>query len=182
MKRVALPGVAGVAAVALVALLVFGVTKQGANVTIEDAIAKGRPVAAPTADLVELGAAGSRSRSLRAYRGKVVIVNVFASWCAPCKTEAPALERAYKRITSQGAVVVGVTWRDTAPDAERFVRDHGLTYPVLRDVDGSFASQLGLQGVPETFVLDKRGRIVDLSRGPVDERFVDRALAKAATA
>jgi cytochrome c biogenesis protein CcmG, thiol:disulfide interchange protein DsbE len=180
MKRVVLPVVAGAAAVAVVALLVFGVAKQSTNLTIEDAIAKGKPVAAPTKDLAELGAPGARS--LRAYRGKVVFVNVFASWCAPCKTEAPALERAYKRISSQGAVVVGVTWRDTVPDAERFVRAHGLTYPVLRDVDGSFASKLGLQGVPETFVLDRQGRIVALSRGPVDESFVTKAMAKAASA
>jgi cytochrome c biogenesis protein CcmG, thiol:disulfide interchange protein DsbE len=180
MKRVVLPVVAGAAALAVVALLVFGVAKQSSNLTIEDGIAKGKPVAAPTKDLAELGAPGVRS--LRAYRGRIVILNMFASWCAPCKTEAPALERAYRRIASQGAVVVGVTWRDAVPDAERFVRTHGLTYPVLRDVDGSFASKLGLQGVPETFVLDRKGRIVALSRGPVDESFVAKAMAKAATA
>jgi cytochrome c biogenesis protein CcmG/thiol:disulfide interchange protein DsbE len=177
MRRLALPTLAGLAAVALVALLVFGVTKQSSNLTIEDGIAKGKPVAAPTKQLAELGKPGSES--LAAYRGKVVVLNVFASWCAPCKSEAPALERAYKRVERRGVVVVGVTWRDTVPDAERFVRGHGLTYPVLRDVDGSFASKLGLQGVPETFVLDRQGRIVALSRGPVDERFVDEALSKA---
>jgi cytochrome c biogenesis protein CcmG/thiol:disulfide interchange protein DsbE len=177
MRRALIPVVAGVAAVALVALLVFGVAKQSTNLSVEDAIAKGRPLAAPTQGLAELGTAGSRS--LTAYRGKVVIVNVFASWCAPCKTEAPALERTYRSVQGRGAVVVGVTGRDTTPDAERFVRDHGLTYPVLRDVDGSFSSKLGLQGVPETFVLDRQGRIVDLNRGPVSQRFVDRAVAKA---
>jgi cytochrome c biogenesis protein CcmG/thiol:disulfide interchange protein DsbE len=177
MRRALIPVLAGAAALALVALLVFGVTKQSTNLSVEDAIAKGRPLAAPTKNLVELGGGGAQS--LRAYRGKVVIVNVFASWCAPCKTEAPALERAYRNIQPRGAVVVGVTWRDTTPDAERFVRAHGLTYPVLRDVDGSFSSKLGLQGVPETFVLDRQGRIVDLNRGPVNQGFVDRALAKA---
>jgi cytochrome c biogenesis protein CcmG/thiol:disulfide interchange protein DsbE len=177
MKRALIPVLAGVAALALVALLVFGVAKQSSNLSVEDAIAKGRPLAAPTQGLAELGAPGSRS--LLAYRGKVVIVNVFASWCAPCKTEAPALQRAYEQVRSRGAVVVGVTWRDTSPDAERFVRAHSLTYPVLRDVDGSFSSKLGLQGVPETFVLDRQGRIVDLNRGPVNQAFVDRALAKA---
>jgi cytochrome c biogenesis protein CcmG/thiol:disulfide interchange protein DsbE len=177
MRRVALPAFAGLAAVALVALLVFGVAKQSSNLTVEDGIAKGKPVAVPSGTLAELGRQGSES--LAAFRGKVVVLNVFASWCAPCKSEAPALERAYKRIAARGAVVVGVTWRDTAPDAERFVRAHGLTYPVLRDVDGSFASKLGLQGVPETFVVNRQGRIVALSRGPVNEKFVDQALTKA---
>jgi cytochrome c biogenesis protein CcmG/thiol:disulfide interchange protein DsbE len=177
MRRLALPGLAGLAAVALVALLVFGVAKQSTNLTVEDGIAKGKPVAAPIKALAELGRPGTRS--LAAYRGKVVVLNVFASWCGPCKYEAPALERAYRQIASRGAVVVGVTWRDTIPDAERFVQAHGLTYPVLRDVDGSFSSKLGLQGVPETFVLNRQGRIVALSRGPVDEKFVDQALAKA---
>jgi cytochrome c biogenesis protein CcmG/thiol:disulfide interchange protein DsbE len=177
MKRALIPVVAGVAALALVALLIFGVAKQSTNLSVEDAIAKGRPLSAPMQRLAELGAGGSRS--LSAYRGKVVVVNVFASWCPPCKTEAPTLERSYKRIAARGAVVVGVTWRDNVPDAERFVRDHGLTYPILRDVDGSFGSKLGIQGVPETFVLDRQGRIVALSRGPVDEKFVDQALRKA---
>lgn len=178
MKRALTPVLSALAALALVGLLIYGVTHTGGGNAIEQSIADGHPPAISTAAMPALS--DGRLTSLRAFRGRVVVVNVFGSWCPPCKDEAPLLARSQAGLLRRGATLVGVTWRDTTDDARGFVRRYHLDYPVIRDVDGSFASKLGVTGVPETFVLDRRGRIVAVSRGTVDETFLQHAVSKAA--
>ena len=82
-------------------------------------------------------------------------------------------------LAAHGATVLGVTYRDTTSDSEGFVREYHLTYPSLRDVDGTLADSYGTKALPETFVVDRQGRVVSLSRGEVNQAFIDRAVALA---
>jgi cytochrome c biogenesis protein CcmG, thiol:disulfide interchange protein DsbE len=176
MRRFLLPGSVVVAAVALLALLVFGVAGQGTDSSIDAALAHGRrpPVPHATQPLPVLAASGGRS--LAALRGKVVVLNVFASWCGPCVAEAAVLERAEHRISSRNATILGVTYLDNSNDSEKFVRTEHITYPVVRDVSGSFVRSLGTSGVPETFVIDRRGRIAAVRRYQLNSTWLDQTL------
>ena len=96
------------------------------------------------------------------------MINFWASWCAPCKAEAPLLERAWRQYRSRGLVVVGIDSNDVSSDARAFVSKHGLTYTLLHD-PGATYDRYGLTGVPETFFVDRRGRLVPIHlEGPVD--------------
>ena len=98
--------------------------------------------------------------SLEALRGKVVVMNFWASWCHPaCYEEAPVLERGWRAWRDRGVTVVGVDIQDTVEAAQRFVRDFSLTFPNLRDTAGKVSIDYGVYGVPETFFIDRRGRI-----------------------
>lgn len=175
MQRSAGPLLAVVVAVALVGLLVYGLVSRGADTTIDDAVASGERPAAPDRALPVLG--GRQRRALADLKGQVVVVNFWASWCDPCREEAPVLERAQRRLTgAKAGTVLGVTFRDTTPDSQAFVRRFGLTYPSVRDVDGRLAKDFGTRALPETFVLDREGRVAAVSRGTVNQAFVDRAL------
>jgi cytochrome c biogenesis protein CcmG/thiol:disulfide interchange protein DsbE len=105
-----------------------------------------------------------------------VVLNVFASWCDPCKAEAPVLEEAQRRIASRGATILGVTYLDNSSDSEQFVRQEHITYPVIRDVSGSFVRSFGTTGVPETFVIDRRGRVAALRRYQLTSQWLARML------
>jgi cytochrome c biogenesis protein CcmG/thiol:disulfide interchange protein DsbE len=94
----------------------------------------------------------------------VVVLNLFASWCGPCKAEAAILERAQRQIEGHDATILGVTYLDNTGDAENFVRQERITYPVVRDVSGNFARAWGANGIPETFVIDRNGRVAALLR------------------
>jgi cytochrome c biogenesis protein CcmG/thiol:disulfide interchange protein DsbE len=167
-----------IAVAALVGLLVYGVAARSSNTTIDQAVRQGKRPDAPSLSLPVLGGGGHRSPA--DFRGKVVVLNFWASWCDPCKVEAPVLEQAQKRLARSGAgTVLGVTFRDASGDSEQFVRRHGLTYPSIRDVNGKLAQDYGTRALPETFVIDRRGRIVAVSRGTVDRRFLDHALDEA---
>jgi cytochrome c biogenesis protein CcmG, thiol:disulfide interchange protein DsbE len=98
--------------------------------------------------------------SLEAQRGKVVVLNFWASWCYPaCYEEAPALERGWRAWRERGVMVVGVDVQDTADKARKFIDDFKLTFPNVQDVSGKVAIDYGIYGVPETFFIDRRGVI-----------------------
>jgi cytochrome c biogenesis protein CcmG/thiol:disulfide interchange protein DsbE len=176
MRRFILPGLVVLAAAALLALLTFGISQQGANTSIDSQVQRGIHPPAPSANLPLPVLGSTRMASLANYRGKVVVLNVFASWCTPCAAEAPILEREQRALARSGATIVGVTYLDTSTDATGFVRQYHLTYPVLRDVDGNFVRSFGTTGVPETFVIDRRGRIEALRRLQIDSRWLAQAL------
>ena len=180
MKRFLVPVLAAVAALALVGLLAYGLTSTAEDKTIDEAIARGeRPVAA-SRELPVLGAA--TTRSLADLRGKVVVLNFWASWCKPCEAEAPVLVAAQERLQRAGTgTVLGVTYDDSTPDSLKFVKSYGLNYPNVRDVGTKLAEQYGTRTLPETFVIDARGRIADMYRGQIDEARLNRALQKAKT-
>ena len=169
------PTIAVLAALALVALLVYGVSGVGGSTTLDDAVKAGKRPEAPVRELPDLGGG---TGSLADYAGKPVLLNFWASWCEPCKAEAPILERAHRRLRAEGGAVLGVTVSDQSDDSRAFLKKYGLTFPSLRDVEGALGRDYGTTGVPETFAIDREGRVAAISRGSVDDAFVDRMLAQ----
>ena len=137
---------------------------------IEQRLARGERPAAPKLDLPRLDGGGRGT--LAGYRGKVVVLNYWASWCVPCRRESPLLERWHERIARRGGTVLGVDVLDVSDDAKAFVRRYHLSYPMLRDGSGETQKYLGIVAYPESFVVDRRGRIAALRRGPVDDAFM----------
>jgi cytochrome c biogenesis protein CcmG/thiol:disulfide interchange protein DsbE len=154
-----------VAAVAgLFALLIWRVVHQNRN-TVAVQVEHGKTGPAPAFDLPRLD--GHGSISLASLRGKAVVVNFWASWCAPCKREGPQLEASWKAHSGQGLVVLGIDANDVSGDARHFARKLGLTYPLVH-APTTIWDDWGVTGVPETFFVDRRGRLVDVHvAGPV---------------
>ena len=148
-----------IAVLAVVGLLGFGLISKG------EAIARrGRPRARQGA--VAARAAGSGE--IADYRGKWVLVNFWASWCAPCKTEAPALETFQKQNAAHNFTVLGINLDDTTGDALDFVDRYDLTYPQLREGDGADRRDAyGMTGFPESFLINPEGHVSLIRRGPV---------------
>jgi cytochrome c biogenesis protein CcmG/thiol:disulfide interchange protein DsbE len=155
-------------------LLALGLAANHPTRTLDQAIAKGRRAPAPNLDLPALTSA--RKYTLTAFRGRVVVLNVWASWCEPCRGEAPVLERWYRRISALGGSVIGVDTFDATSDATSFVRQLHLTYPMLRDPGGVVKNSFGVTGFPESFVIDSSGRVAAIARGPVSDSFMRSAV------
>jgi cytochrome c biogenesis protein CcmG/thiol:disulfide interchange protein DsbE len=163
------------AAAALVGLLAYGVTAVGPDTSLDEALHKGERVTAPVAELPRLGAQGTAS--LADEKGKVVVLNVWASWCPPCKSEMPLLQRTHERIAPRGGVVLGIDTQEPQENALRFLREKRITFPSLRDRDREYGRKYGVSAYPETFLIDRDGRIAALRRGPVTQRWLDENLA-----
>lgn len=154
-----------VAIAAVVALLFYGLTSRS-----DDALAVGDPV--PVDELPVLGEAGTGS--IADYRGKWVLVNVWASWCDPCRDEAPDLQRFYRQHEGKDFEIVGVDTQDATDPALAFVEEFGLTYPQLHDGSGGYAKDsLRTTGVPENFLLDPQGDLAFALRGPITTEMLE---------
>jgi cytochrome c biogenesis protein CcmG/thiol:disulfide interchange protein DsbE len=161
-------------AAALVGLLTYGVASQSPDTSIDEAIANGERIDAPQRTLARLGEPGRAM--LADYRGKVVVMNFWASWCDPCVDELPLLEETHKRIERQNGLVLGVNYKDLSKKALGFRDKFGLTFPLLRDPDGAYAEDYSSRAFPETFVIDRKGQVAAKRRGPVDKAWLDKTL------
>jgi cytochrome c biogenesis protein CcmG/thiol:disulfide interchange protein DsbE len=170
------PLAAALMTLALVVLLGYGVAQNEPDKTIDSAVAAGKRIPAPALDLPRLDGGGRTS--LASLRGKVVVVNFWASWCPPCRGESPVLERWHRRIATRGGTVLGVDVLDLDSDARAFVHRFGLTYPVVRDGDGGSRKAFDVFQQPDTIVIDRRGRIAAAVRGPVTDADLKRVLPR----
>ncbi len=166
---------------AFVGLLTYGVLTKSPDTTIDDALSSSQPIAAPAIDLPVLlpasggaaqrlaGALADRRVTLRELRGSPVVLNFWASWCVPCRQEAPVLERAWRRQGPDGAVFVGLNQQDITDDALDFTRQLGVSYLNVRDRGDATSRRYGLTGLPETFFISRTGLVVGHVVGTVSE-------------
>lgn len=148
---------------AVIGLLAFGLLSKGsAKIEVGDRV--------PDRALPVLG--GSGEGEIADYRGDWVLVNLWASWCPPCRDEAPALERWWRAHRREGVTVLGMNVQDNSEDALAFVDEFHTTYPQLRSVGDERSEAFGSTGVPENFLVDPKGRLALILRGAVDERIL----------
>ena len=144
--------------------------------SLDDAVEHGARPPAPDRSLPILGGPGTAS--LAQFRGRVVVLSFYASWCTPCREQAPLLEQAGRALASAGTALL-VDDADDPGAASTFVAEHGLDMPVVADANGLLARDYDVRGLPETFVIDPEGRVVAISRQLVTRAFLDDAIAKA---
>ncbi len=116
----------------------------------------------------ELQSINGNRRTLKDYKGKVILINFWASWCGPCNEEAPSLEAMYNKLKNEGVTVVSISIDNNAANAESFVKKYSITFPVLFDPDETVAASYGLTGVPETFILTPDYKLLKHVIGPLD--------------
>jgi cytochrome c biogenesis protein CcmG/thiol:disulfide interchange protein DsbE len=152
--------------------------------TVSALVADGKHPAAPDLTLERLDGGGTMS--LAGLRGKVVVLNFWASWCGPCKDEAPLLQELAVRYRERGVVVLGIDSQDATSDGRSFADRYGLRYPLVHTAGSDLSHRWGVTGYPETFLIDRKGRVVYHFPGPVTgsdvEGQLDPLLAPEATA
>ena len=124
------------------------------------------PAVAPDFAVPDLSGQAVR---LSAHRGQVVLVNLWATWCPPCREEMPSMERLYRQLKDRGFVLLAVSQdEDGAAAVKPFVEQMKVTFPVLVDPQGEVGRKYGVWGYPESFLLDREGRVVERVIGPRD--------------
>jgi cytochrome c biogenesis protein CcmG, thiol:disulfide interchange protein DsbE len=177
------------------ALLAYGLTSKGTDDRIDEALASGRAAAAPSFSLEVLargdlpqridrvvGAALADDRlSLTELKGVPVVLNLWASWCTPCREEAGRLEQGWRSLGPKGVLFLGLDIQDVRDDGHAFIRKYGATYPSVREPGREVANEYGATGIPETYFIDARGRVVAHVIGVVSERQLLQGADAAAT-
>ncbi len=138
-----------VAFAALLALLLYGLQVRSAP-----------PLAAGLAPQFELTTFDGQHLSSASLRGKPIVVNFWASWCVPCRDEAPYLQSAWEQYRGQGLMIVGVDYVDTEPEARKFLSDFNETYPAGPDLGTRISQAYRITGVPETYFIKRDGTLL----------------------
>lgn len=160
----------------LLVILAMRLVSDSSGRRLDKALAAGKSPAAPDFSLPRLN--GDGRLRLSSLRGRTVVLNFWASWCVPCKQEAPLLQAATRRFGSASLVVVGVDAQDFRSDARRFIARYGLTYPVVHDNGASTATHYNVTGFPETWFIDRSGHLVgEHVKGPLTRRQLAENLA-----
>jgi cytochrome c biogenesis protein CcmG/thiol:disulfide interchange protein DsbE len=176
-----------------VALLVYGVVTRSPDRSLDESLAAGEAVRPPgfeldvleTGDLGALGpkagaAFSDRRLDLAELRGTPVVLNFWASWCDPCREEAPLLERVWKRERERGEVLfLGLDQQDLSEDARAFMREFGMTYPVVRDGSNGTSRDWGVTGLPETWFVSADGKVTGHVIGVIDQQQLAEGIASA---
>lgn len=185
MRGWLVPALIAAAASALVGLLAYGVLAQSPNRSIDAALGRGQSAPAPGFRLAMLShgsldgrfapavahALAGRSLSLQELRGTPIVLNIWASWCVPCQQEASTLERAWRRLArARGVLFLGLDQQDADVDAQQFIRRYAIDYPNIHDPSNDVPRAYGATGVPETFFISARGRVVAHVIGVSDEQ------------
>ena len=158
----------------LIVLLAWQMTSDETTGGVASALAAGNRPPAPDFDLERLDADGSLRLSSEEGR-RVVVVNFWASWCLPCKDEAGILQAGWERWRDRGVLFLGVDAQDFQSDARRFIERYETTYPHVYDGRGSTLGRFGVTGFPETWFVDRSGRLVgERVQGPVTAEQLDR--------
>jgi cytochrome c biogenesis protein CcmG, thiol:disulfide interchange protein DsbE len=140
-------------------IIVFGLQLARQNMT--------QPTSGP-APQFQMTTYDGQQFSLSDLRGSIVVLNFWASWCVPCRTEAPDLEQVSQTYADRGVRVVGVTYLDTDEDARAFMAEFGMTYINGLDGGSRISDLYRVQAVPETFVIDQQGNVVYFFAGPIN--------------
>jgi cytochrome c biogenesis protein CcmG, thiol:disulfide interchange protein DsbE len=155
-------------AIVLIVLLLLGYA-------LSDQPAEPPQVGSPVPDF-RLTSLDGDAMTMSAQQGEAVVLNFFASWCAPCRQEAAALEQTWRQYQDQGVQFVGIAYKDAASKAQAFLDEFEVTYPTAADPGSRTARAYGVTGVPETFVVDQQGRLVHHFIGPVTQAELSRTL------
>jgi cytochrome c biogenesis protein CcmG/thiol:disulfide interchange protein DsbE len=176
-----------VALALFVALLVYGVLSKSADTTIDSSLADAKAPPAPGFELevLERGNAGEplapqvrtaaadERIALAELRGLPVVLNFWASWCPPCRDEAPRLERRWRTARADGVLFLGLDMQDLSGEARDFIREFRVSYPNVRDRGDDVAREWGVTGLPETFFISARGRVVGHVIGAISKQQLD---------
>ena len=174
-RKILLWSVISLVNVGLLALLVSQLLTP-ARVAVSDPLV-GHP--APDFSLAMLGPTSGKSLlSLTDFMGKPVVLNFWASWCAPCKEELPLLEQHWEQAQAQGQAVafLGIDFEESSDNATSFLQLHHITYPAGLDADGSVASKYGINGLPQTIFINRQGTVVKRIAGELTAQSLSSAL------
>ena len=141
--------------IAILGLLPFDVWSMGSRV----------PTVGTSAEDFRLTDLDGKSQSLSQYRGKIVLVNFWATWCKPCTTEMPAMQATYDKLRDKGFVVLAVNELEDDAKVREHIKQYGHTFPVLMDRDNKVANQFGVFGLPVSVFIDQEGRVQEYIKG-----------------
>ena len=110
----------------------------------------------------------SGSLALNSYRGKVVVLNLWATWCPPCVEETPSLEEFARKMRDQGVIVLGISVDEDPQKLQDFIQQNHLSFPIGRDPERALSARYGTFQFPETYILDRRGLVAEKVIGPTD--------------
>jgi cytochrome c biogenesis protein CcmG, thiol:disulfide interchange protein DsbE len=130
---------------------------------------EGQPTNGPAPDF-EITTFEGETFKLSDLKGNVVVLNFWAGWCGPCRDEAPDLQATWERYKDQNVVFIGVAWADNGPSSLAFIEQFGITYYNGPDLETRISEQYNIQGVPETFIIDKDGNIDEFIYAGISER------------
>lgn len=148
---------------------IFGLLVIGCTLIVGGGLSWGMgsrvPVVGTPAEDFRLADLEGKQQSLSQYRGKVVLVNFWATWCKPCTTEMPAMQATYEKLKDKGFVVLAINELEDDAKVREHITQHGHTFPVLMDRDNKVANQFGVFGLPVSVFIDGKGVVQEYVKG-----------------